>query len=104
VMKFEDFHHSGASYMLRLPGARKLAKLRKMRVPVDIWPWLAVFTGLRCCGVVPFPVALNPGHHTQSTIVGKTASPYGKRSRAWKIFVRHPLGLFRVAALRLRRL
>jgi glycosyl transferase family 25 len=100
VMKFRDFHHSGACYALRLSGAEKLLRLKKIIVPVDIWPWLSVFTGLRCCGIIPFPVALNPKHHTQSTILKSTVSSHGKRSRFWKIFIRYPLQIFRVATLR----
>jgi glycosyl transferase, family 25 len=104
VMRFKDFHHSGASYALRPSGIEKLLNLDKIIVPVDIWPWLSVVTALRCCAIVPFPVALNPKQHTRSTIIAKPVSPYGKRSMFWKIALRYPLTFVRQAALRLRNL
>jgi glycosyl transferase, family 25 len=104
IMRFKDFHHSGASYALRPSGIAKLLTLQKIIVPVDIWPWLSVVTGLRCCGILPFPVSLNPKQHTLSTIIEKPVSPYGKRGKMWKIGLRYPLSLLRLTILLVRNL
>lgn len=94
VFKYSGAHASAAAYGLRLDGAKKLLLLKNIRVAIDKWSWLSALTGLRCCGIMPYPVSLKLEHSTVSTIA-EPQSAERKGNMIWLFLVAPPLRIVR---------
>jgi glycosyl transferase, family 25 len=110
IKTFRNYHASSAAYLLRLSGAKKLLRIGKVRALSDRWCWLSAMSGLRCCAISPFPVALDDALSGNSSVlqIGKESSPkhFTKHTpkKNWRILVLPWLNLVKVGILRARRL
>jgi glycosyl transferase, family 25 len=86
VMTFSGTSSSAAAYLLRDSGARKLLSLTTIRVAADKWVWLAALTGLKRCGVEPYPVELYEKYSSVSTIDEEKDS-VRHNNQIWKVGV-----------------
>jgi glycosyl transferase, family 25 len=101
VMKYSGPHGSTAAYALRLVGAKKLMTMKRVWTAPDKWTWLSAITGLKCCGISPYPVLLEEELAAVSTI----ASAQGvarRNNRLWLIFVLPILRLLRKSIMEVR--
>jgi glycosyl transferase, family 25 len=99
VMRYSGPHGSTAAYAMRLSGAKKLMSIGKVWTAPDKWTWLSAVTGLRCCGILPYPVKLEEQLSVVSTISNVADR---KNSRLWLISVLPVLRLVRFSIAKLR--
>jgi glycosyl transferase, family 25 len=99
VMRYSGPHGSTAAYAMRLSGAKKLMSIGKVWTAPDKWTWLSAVTGLRCCGISPYPVKLEEQLSVVSTISNVADR---KNNRLWLIAVLPVLRLVRFSIAKLR--
>jgi glycosyl transferase, family 25 len=99
VMRYSGPHGSTAAYALRLSGARKLMRIGRVWTAPDKWTWLSAVTGLKCCGIMPYPVKLEEQHSVVSTISGAAER---KNNRLWLIAVLPVLRVIRFSISKVR--
>ena len=108
IKTFKNYHASSAAYLMRLSGAKKLTSLGKVRVLSDRWCMLSAMSGLKCCAIWPFPVALDEVLSANSSVyqVGTESNMQnateGKPSKYWRALVLPWLNLVKVGILRFR--
>lgn len=99
VMLYSRQHKCTAAYIMRLRGAKKLLKMKRVWTIADKWTWLSAITGLRCCGIMPYPVKLEAEHEVISTV----RSPIPLHNNLlWKIVVMPILRIVRFIILKIR--
>jgi glycosyl transferase family 25 len=101
VMKYSGPHGSTAAYALRLAGAKKLLKMEKVWTAPDKWTWLSAITGLRCCGISPYPVLLEEELASVSTIASAQGTAR-RNNRLWLLIVLPLLRLVRKSIMFVR--
>jgi GR25 family glycosyltransferase involved in LPS biosynthesis len=99
VMRYSGPHGSAAAYAMRLSGAKKLMSIDKVWTVADKWTWLSAVTGLKCCGIMPYPVKLEEQHSVVSTISGAAER---KNNRLWLIAVLPVLRVIRFSISKVR--
>lgn len=108
IKTYHNLHASAAAYLMRLPGAKKLMRLPRMRVLADRWCWMSVMTGLKCCAIIPFPIALDKKLSLNSSVssVGAETSTPSKSKRLgkniWRLLVLPWLNFVKLLMLRSR--
>jgi glycosyl transferase family 25 len=101
VMTYAGPHGSSAAYGLRLSGANKILRHAKIRFAVDKWLWAAAISGLSCCAVHPYFVALHEELSQISTIDASVAGGRGT-SMVWRVVVLPVLRMARTVILMVR--
>jgi glycosyl transferase, family 25 len=105
IKKFSNLHASSAAYLLRRSGAAKLLKIKKVRTMSDRWCWLSAMSGLKCCGISPFPVKLHESLAEDSS-VGRmnleTSPQRHKTTTAWRYLIFPWLNIVKLGILRFR--
>ncbi len=108
IWTFKNLHASSAAYLLRMGGARKLLSIPKVRVLSDRWCWMSAMSGLKCCAISPFPIALDERLSSNSSVfrVGQESSKQSKSNmlgkRFWRVLVLPWLNFIKIMILRLR--
>lgn len=108
IKTYNNLHASAAAYLIRLEGAKKLMRLPRMRVLADRWCWMSVMTGLKCCAIIPFPIALDKKLSLNSSVskVGAQTSTHSKSKRLgkniWRLLVLPWLNFVKLLMLRSR--
>ena len=102
IGRYSSYHASSAAYGLRLQGAVKLKRLSKVLMLSDRWCWMSALSGLKCCAIVPFPVALDEKLSSVSSVGNAIAVAKKGGPRAWRMFVLPWLNLVKLSILRAR--